>query len=392
MSLWVRPAPLAYAGVPLQAELHSLLVVLVHVQRFVAIQMVEEHVEVQIPATVVVLASQLGPLASAVVVDLSVGTPERDLAMSRRGNAHLVLRGEQEHLLHLLDRVRLVRSVLRLLHGSVRPHRQLEVLLSMTLRPNEDVGVQNGVQTLDDLQKHLRDLLRTAPQRQHLLLPRFAHVANETRLADVQIDAACLSHNAATPTLRASLASRRLQPAVGIETGAGRNRVAVALQLVDGARSVRSVLVLAVLVLDVVAATVRVLVEVILVGVGVARVDHRRENAQHFGEGVLVVLTRHVHDIVGKRLGVLRVLLHVLQLVREENADLTQEAVGDGNVRVVRELEVTVVDGLLDHRRLQPEVDACVVSPSCAYADGRCTEEAAPRPCSGWDRPLRICE
>ena len=215
MSLWVKPPPLAYAGVPLQAEFHGLLVVLVHVQRLVAIQVVEEHVEVQIPATVVVLAGQLGPLASAVVVNLTVGTPESDLTMSGNEHIHLVLGGEQEHLLHLLHRVRFVRSILRLLHGSLRPHSQLEVLLFIMLRSNQDVGVQNGIQTLDDLQKYLRDLLGTAPQSQHLLLPRLAHIADKDRLADVQIDAAYFSHIPHTllwePPLRAAAFSHPLE-------------------------------------------------------------------------------------------------------------------------------------------------------------------------------------
>ena len=87
--------------------------------------------------------------------------------------------------------------------------------LFIMLRSNQDVGVQNGIQTLDDLQKYLRDLLGTAPQSQHLLLPRLAYIADKDRLADVQIDAAYFSHIPHTllwePPLRAAAFSHPLE-------------------------------------------------------------------------------------------------------------------------------------------------------------------------------------
>ena len=128
------------ARVPLQRVRNRGVVVHVVVQRLLVVQRVEQHVEVQLPAPIVVVAHHAVPLARAVVVDLAVRAPDRNL----------VLRAEQERLRHFFQRVRGVRRRLRLLRRAAQQHAQLEVALVLTRGSRWHVGVQQLVQTLDD--------------------------------------------------------------------------------------------------------------------------------------------------------------------------------------------------------------------------------------------------
>ena len=125
--------------VPVQTVLHSLLVVHLMIQRAVVVQTFKECVEVQLPSTVVVITRQTGPFARRIVIDFTVGTPER----------HLILGTKQEGLLHILKGVRFINGRGSLLDSALQENTQLEVLLSINRETGSYVGMTEFIHHLD---------------------------------------------------------------------------------------------------------------------------------------------------------------------------------------------------------------------------------------------------